>query len=85
VAIEMTESGLVRQRATVTNDDPGSTFLLDGVLPTLPVPTEATELLDFTGSHLRERIPQRQAEHRRAGRPGRVGRCARPRCAASTA
>jgi alpha-galactosidase len=74
---EMTESGLVRQRATVTNDDAGTTFTLDGVLPTLPVPAEATELLDFTGRHLRERIPQRQpftvGTRLRENRRGRTG------------
>jgi hypothetical protein len=46
----MTESDLVRQRATVTNDDPGSPFLLDGVLPTLPVPTEATSCSTSPGA-----------------------------------
>jgi alpha-galactosidase len=75
--VEMMISGLVRQRATVTNEDAGSTFLLDGVLPTLPVPTEATELLDFTGRHLRERAPQRQpftvGTRLRENRRGRTG------------
>src|SRR5690349_14562455 len=49
--LEMARSGLVRQRATLTNEDAESPFLLDGVLLTLPVPTEAGELLDFTGRH----------------------------------
>jgi alpha-galactosidase len=73
---ELTESGLIRQRATVTNDAE-KTFQVDGVLPTLPVPTEATELLDFTGRHLRERIPQRQpftvGTRLRENRRGRTG------------
>ena len=86
---EMTQSGLVRQRATLTNDDAGSTFMLDGVLPTLPVPTEATELLDFTGRHLRERIPQRQpftvGTRLRENRRGRTGADASIVLAAGTA
>src|SRR6266540_297356 len=75
--IEMTESGLLRQRATLTNDAADSTFTLDGLLLTLPVPTEAGELLDFTGRHLRERIPQRQpfavGTRLRENRRGRTG------------
>jgi alpha-galactosidase len=86
--IEMTESGLIRQRATLTNEGAGS-FLLDGVLPTLPVPTEATELLDFTGRHLRERIPQRQpftvGTRLRENRRGRTGADASIILAAGTA
>lgn len=87
--LEMTESGLVRQRVTVTNEDRDTTFLLDGVLPTLPVPTEATELLDFTGRHLRERIPQRQpftvGTRLRENRRGRTGADASIVLAAGTA
>jgi alpha-galactosidase len=75
--LEMTQSGLVRQRATLTNEDTASTFTLDGVLLTLPVPTEAVELLDFTGRHLRERVPQRQpftvGTRLRENRRGRTG------------
>jgi hypothetical protein len=86
---EMTESGLVRLRATLTNEDADSTFMLDGVLPTLPVPTEATELLDFTGRHLRERTPQRQAftvgTRLRENRRGRTGADASIILAAGTA
>jgi alpha-galactosidase len=85
---EMTEHGLVRQRATLTNEDAGQ-FLLDGVLPTLPVPAEATELLDFTGRHLRERIPQRQpftvGTRLRENRRGRTGADATTILAAGTA
>jgi alpha-galactosidase len=75
--LEMTQSGLVRQRATLTNEDTESAFALDGVLLTLPVPTEAVELLDFTGRHLRERSPQRQpftlGTRLRDNRRGRTG------------
>ncbi|MFC7533193.1 alpha-galactosidase [Actinoplanes sp. GCM10030250] len=73
----MTDSGLVRQRATLTNTHPASVFQLDSLMPTLPVPTQATEILDFTGRHLRERIPQRQpftvGTRLRENRRGRTG------------
>ncbi|MFD0523451.1 glycoside hydrolase family 36 N-terminal domain-containing protein [Paractinoplanes durhamensis] len=87
--LEMTASGLLRQRVTLTNDDPGSTFTLDGVLLTLPVPTEAAELLDFTGRHLRERTPQRMpftvGTRLRDNRRGRTGADASIVLAAGTA
>jgi alpha-galactosidase len=87
--VEMTEAGLLRQRATVTNDHPGTAFTLDGVLLTLPVPTEATEVLDFTGRHLRERTPQRQpftvGTRLRENRRGRTGADASIVLAAGTA
>ncbi|MBB2948883.1 alpha-galactosidase [Actinoplanes lutulentus] len=77
IEIEMTEDGLLRQRATVTNDDPGSVFQVDSLTPTFPVPTEAGEILDFTGRHKRERIPQRQpftvGTRLRENRRGRTG------------
>ncbi|MCU7729323.1 alpha-galactosidase [Actinoplanes sp. KI2] len=77
IELEMTESGLVRQRATLTNDHALSAFTLDGLMATLPVPAQATELLDFTGRHLRERIPQRQpftlGTRLRENRRGRTG------------
>ncbi|GAA0940510.1 alpha-galactosidase [Virgisporangium aurantiacum] len=74
--IEMTGTGLLRHRASVVNrgDD---NWTLDGVLLVLPVPAHATELLDFTGRHLRERSPQRSAfvhgTHLRENRRGRTG------------
>jgi alpha-galactosidase len=74
--IEMTGTGLVRHRALVVNrgDDE---WTLDGVLLALPVPAQATELLDFTGRHLRERSPQRSplafGTHLRENRRGRTG------------
>ncbi|NMR21460.1 alpha-galactosidase [Cellulomonas fimi] len=74
--LEVTPSGLVRQRATVRNDGPDA-YELTGVLATFPVPERATELLDLTGRHLRERSPQRQpwnvGTHLREGRRGRPG------------
>ncbi|GIF25457.1 alpha-galactosidase [Actinoplanes tereljensis] len=84
--LELLESGLVRQRVSVTAKTP---FTLDGLLPTLPVPLEATELLDFTGRHLRERSPQRQpftvGTRLRENRRGRTGADASIVLAAGTA
>ncbi|WP_336215456.1 alpha-galactosidase [Nonomuraea sp. LPB2021202275-12-8] len=75
--IEMAVSGLVRLRATLSNDDPGLGYTLDGLLLTLPVPLQAQEILDFSGRHLRERSPQRhtftQGTHQRDNRRGRTG------------
>jgi alpha-galactosidase len=76
LTIELTPAGLVRQRARVTNL--GATpFAVDALHLTLPVPTQATELLDFTGHHLRERQPQRvpftQGLRMRENRTGRTG------------
>ncbi|MGP3950768.1 alpha-galactosidase [Streptomyces sp. 7N604] len=76
--IELTGSGLVRQRAELTNEgEDDRPYTLDGLLLTLPVPGHATELLDLTGRHLRERSPQRHAftlgTHLRENRRGRTG------------
>lgn len=76
ITTELTEEGLVRQHATVTNtmDTP---YTLDALVLTLPVPAHASELLDLTGRHLRERSPQRHpftfGTHLREGRRGRTG------------
>lgn len=76
LVLELTASGLVRQRARLTSTGDG-TFTLDGLLLTLPVPARATELLDFTGRHLRERSPQRteltHGTRLRENRRGRTG------------
>src|SRR6266545_3047478 len=52
-------------------------YTVDSLLPTLPVPPHAGELLDLTGRHLRERSPQRAlftiGTHVREGRRGRTG------------
>ncbi len=76
LAVELHPSGVVRVRAAVRNT--GSTpFDLHGVLPALPVPDVATELLGTTGRHLRERSPQRLpfvvGSHVRESRTGRPG------------
>jgi alpha-galactosidase len=56
--LELLSSGLLRQRATLTNAGDG-VFTLGSLDLMLPVPAEAQEILDFTGRHLRERSPQR--------------------------
>ncbi|MCF3148098.1 alpha-galactosidase [Streptomyces platensis] len=72
----LTGAGLVRLRAAVTNTGDGP-YHLNGLTPALPVPAQATELLDLTGRHLRERAPQRHAftlgTYLREGRRGRTG------------
>jgi alpha-galactosidase len=76
LTIELTDSGLVRAKADLTNA--GETpYTVDGLVLALPVPTEATELLDMTGRHIGERHPQRhaftQGAHIRDNRRGRTG------------
>ncbi|TWD82301.1 alpha-galactosidase [Kribbella amoyensis] len=74
--IELTDSGLVRTKADLTNTG-DSAYTVDGLVLALPVPTEATELLDMTGRHIGERHPQRhaftQGAHVRDNRRGRTG------------
>ncbi|TDD52100.1 alpha-galactosidase [Kribbella antibiotica] len=76
LTVELTDSGLVRAKADLTNT--GETpYTVDGLTLALPVPTEATELLDLTGRHIGERHPQRhaftQGAHIRDNRRGRTG------------
>lgn len=74
--LEMMHSGLLRQRVTITNTGVDG-FRLDCLLPTFPVPPQATELCDLTGRHLHERSPQRSpftlGSHTRENRRGRTG------------
>ncbi|GAA0218853.1 alpha-galactosidase [Saccharothrix mutabilis subsp. mutabilis] len=74
--VELTGSGLVRQRAALTNTG-DSDFAVDALSVTLPVPPEAVEILDFTGRWTRERSPQRtrftQGLRVRENRTGRTG------------
>ncbi|MGO1315732.1 MAG: alpha-galactosidase [Cellulomonadaceae bacterium] len=56
--LELLPSGLVRQRARLTSTGAG-TYTLGSLDLTFPLPTEADEILDYTGRHLRERSPQR--------------------------
>jgi alpha-galactosidase len=75
--VELTSSGVLRLRAAVTNDADDSCYTVNYVRVALPVPSEAQELLDFAGRHLRERTPQRRpfavGTHLREGRRGRTG------------
>ncbi|OEV03855.1 alpha-galactosidase [Streptomyces oceani] len=73
---ELDDSGLLRLRHRLRNDGPGP-YTVDALEGTLPLPAQATELLDFTGRHCRERQPQRRRLHdgtwlreSRRGKPG---------------
>ena len=63
VTIELHESGLVRSRAALTSTGQGAgegaPYQVDQLTLLLPVPREATEILDYTGRWIRERTPQR--------------------------
>lgn len=76
LTIELTPQGVVRTRATLTNEG-GSTYTLDSLLPALPVPSHASEIHDLAGRWSQERTPQRHAftvgTHVREGRRGRTG------------
>ncbi len=76
LTIELTDSGLVKAKADLTNTG-GTPYTVDGLVLALPVPTEATELFDMTGRHIGERHPQRhaftQGAHIRDNRRGRTG------------
>ncbi|MDR1807108.1 MAG: alpha-galactosidase [Propionibacteriaceae bacterium] len=74
--LDITDAGLVRQRLTLTNRGDRA-VVVDHLAPTFPLPADATELLDTTGHHLRERSPQRHGftlgVHQRESRRGRPG------------
>ncbi|MFP5336247.1 MAG: alpha-galactosidase [Actinomycetes bacterium] len=67
----------VRHRLVRAADGPGGVLDLAGLDVVLPVPPDATELLDLTGRWCRERSPQRGPWHRgthlRESRRGRTG------------
>ncbi|GAB2954232.1 alpha-galactosidase [Streptomyces heilongjiangensis] len=75
--VELDPGGLLRTRAVLRNTDVQDPFTLEGLTLALPVPAEATELLDLTGRHCRERSPQRTGftvgTRVRDGRRGRTG------------
>lgn len=54
IRLELTSSGLLRTRATVTNDAQDG-YALESLLLALPTPAAETRVLDQTGRHLRER------------------------------
>jgi alpha-galactosidase len=74
--LELTPSGLLRARHTLRNDGADG-YEVAGLLVTLPLAPQATELLDFTGRWSRERHPQRRpllfGAWSREGRRGRTG------------
>ncbi|MGH8861417.1 MAG: alpha-galactosidase, partial [Jatrophihabitantaceae bacterium] len=58
--LEALAGGSLRARHTVTNT--GATpYVVNGLELTVPVPDRCGELLDFTGRHERERVPQRHS------------------------
>ncbi|KUL42150.1 alpha-galactosidase [Actinoplanes awajinensis] len=74
IDLELHPSGVLRARGALTSTAPG-TYWLEHLTIFLPVPERTTELLDFTGHHLRERHPQRTAfTHGLRVRENRTGR-----------
>ena len=74
--LELTAEGLVRVRTELTNVG-SSDYEVAALRSCLPVPAEATELLDLTGRWSGERVPQRhpwvQGTWSRSARHGRPG------------
>jgi alpha-galactosidase len=74
--LRVTASGLVRAR-TVVRNDADTPYTVQALHTTLPLPWDATEILDTTGRHLRERSAQRHeftfGTHVRETRRGRPG------------
>ncbi|MCU1409743.1 MAG: glycoside hydrolase clan [Rhodoglobus sp.] len=75
IELELLPSGLLRQRAAITNA--GEPWRVETLELAVPVPSEATELLDFTGRWALERVPQRHpfgvgawVRESRGGKPG---------------
>lgn len=74
--LDLLPGGLLRRRITLRNT--GTTpYTVQSLLAGLPLPWDATEILDTTGRHLRERSAQRHAftfgTHLRESRRGRPG------------
>jgi alpha-galactosidase len=76
LTLELLHGGLLRSRAQLTNLC-DKTYGVEDISLAFPIPAEATELLDFAGSHNYERIPQRgtlrTGTHLRENRKGRTG------------
>lgn len=77
--VEALPGGLLRGRHTLTSTVPGS-YVLEGLDFALPAPDDHLEILDFTGRHEGEMVPQRHAltdglwlREGREGRPGLGG------------
>ena len=78
IEIDLSLDGLLRTRTSVHNDGTGPDHLdVLGVSPSLRVPTDAREILDFSGRWGTEKIPQRHpvvvGTHVRESRRGRTG------------
>jgi alpha-galactosidase len=76
--IDLSPAGLLRTRATVRHSgDSAEPLEVIGVDPSLRIPTEAREILDFAGRWGTEKIPQRHpvviGTHSRSSRRGRTG------------
>ena len=76
--IDLSASGLLRTRASIRNASASTDPLcVDAVSLALPIPTSATEMLDFAGRWSAEKIPQRHpvvvGVHARESRRGRTG------------
>jgi alpha-galactosidase len=69
-------AGVLHQRVQLRNTGP-TPYTVDRLQATFPLPWDATEILDTTGRHLRERAPQRRSlalgTHLRESRRGRPG------------
>lgn len=76
VTLELTQGGLLRSRACLTNEGEDD-YQLDDLVLAYPVPTVAAELLDMAGRWTKERVPQRMpftvGAHLRENRRGRTG------------
>ncbi|UVJ38112.1 alpha-galactosidase [Arthrobacter sp. CJ23] len=76
LTLELLPGGLLRSRAELTNLS-DKTYAVEDISLAFPIPVEATELLDFAGSHNYERVPQRGSlrtgTHLRENRKGRTG------------
>lgn len=74
--IELGPNGLLHQRITLRNSG-SDRYTVQRLAASFPLPWDATEVLDTTGRHLRERSPQRHdmtfgtyTRESRRGRPG---------------
>ncbi|NYF16955.1 alpha-galactosidase [Microbacterium sp. AK009] len=76
VELTLGGAGVFTQRVTLRNTG-DTAFTVDRLQATFPLPWDATEILDTTGHHLRERAPQRRpialGTHLRESRRGRPG------------
>ncbi|MPZ81320.1 MAG: alpha-galactosidase [Actinophytocola sp.] len=88
IVVELAPSGVLALRSRVTNDGT-EPYTVDGLEAALPVPAQATELLDLSGHWARERHPGRRSfdlgTWSRESRRGRTGHDAATALLAGTA